>query len=219
MIYKLSSGLLFALLIAAITLWLGKCSSEKALKTEIEKQKNKTEQLHEFYLAWIDSCKNAKIVKDKIVYVDRWHEGETVKIPAAVDSVEIAKAISEKLYIKNYRGKKEFDDLTLNWHIKTYGELLGFNIESYKLNVEQHHSTAVITKPAPPQDPIIEYKYRRGWYLTGAVGNGMESWTEWKSIEGGIGYMTRKGVSFGVDYQNFDGGEFVKVRLSYYFGK
>ena len=220
---------LLAGLIALATLFITKCSENRELQTALVEEKLKGEQQHDFYMAWLDSCENAKIVKDSIVYVDRWYPGKTIEVPQAVDSILVANIINQQneeqeLYIKNYRGKRELKDMTLNYHIKTFGDLLAFDIESYKLNIEQHHSTAVITKPSPPN---VVYKYRRGWYLTGAAGNNLQEWTGWNSIEGGIGYMTRKGIAFGADYQYYslvvDGvkhkDHFGKFRLTYFFGK
>jgi len=235
MLQKILNGVLISALIATTTLWLNQCHNENREVVKLEKKISqdslKIEQLHTFYLAWIDSCEAAIIVEDSIIYEEKWYPGETVQVPVAVDSLKVAEIVNEKnkksdLFIKNYRAKYSFEDLTINYHVKTYGDLLAFGLDSYMLNVETHHNTAVVNKPAPPSDPIIKYRYRRGFYLTAAAGNDLSKWTSWTSIEGGFGYLTRKGVSFGADYQYLSlplGGDkifgrFIKIRFGYYFG-
>ena len=235
MLNKILNFVLLAGMLVSGSWGVFQCSSNNKevakLEKRIEKKDLQLEQLEQFYLAWLDSCDNAIILNDSIVYIERWYPGETVQVPVAVDSVKVAEIINEKgkesLFIKNYRAKYDFNDLTINYHVKTYGDLLAFGLDSYKLNVETHHNTAVINKPAHPSDPQIEYRYRRGFYLTAAAGNNLSQLTSWTSLEGGIGYMTRKGVSFGADYQYLSlpngedkiYGHFAKIRFSYFFGR
>jgi len=219
MISKITNIALVILLGAAVALWLSDCSAKRKLEEKIEGKQTEIQELHTYYIAYLDSCKAAKVVKDSIVVVERWYPGKVIEIPAAVDSVKVYQTIAET-YKREYKGRIEFENLTAYYRAKTTGTLDQLEITSYAVTSEDHYSTAVITAPPPPQKPVVEYRYRRGWYLSAAAGNDLKSWTSWTSLEIGAGWMTRKGVAFGVDYQYLHDRPYslVKIRASYFFG-
>ena len=233
--YKIVSIVLIMLLAASTTMWLTTCSDKKELKKVIESKDIKIAELHTFYLAWLDSCEQAYVQVDSIVYQDRWLPGKVIKIPQAIDSTLVYNIVNGQIelpeggetYIRDYSGSLELEGLTAYYKAKTIGELIGLEITSYKLDEIHHYNTAVITKPPPLVDSELTYIYRKGWYITGAVGNNMQSFTSWTSIEFGFGYMTKKGISFGLDYQYLSlpsndtkvFGSLAKVRMNYFFGK
>lgn len=234
--YKILSIVLFGLLIASVTLWLSRCNSDRKiiddLQGQLRQQGNDIDSLHSFYLAWLDSCEQAHVVDGEVTIVERWYPGKVIRVPAAVDSVLIQRTLNTRedadhIFVREYTGRAEFEDLTAYYRAKVAGALTHLEITSYMVNEKHTQSTAVITKPSPPQKPKIEYVYRRGWYVTAAAGNDLSSWRTWNSLEGGIGYMTRKGISFGADYQYYVHphnderlkGQFAKIRMSYFFGK
>ena len=204
MINKILNYGLGAVVIFLLTMYLTTCSQKKELENKIIEKEAESERVTDFYLAWIDSIRQAKIVVDSLVYVDRWHPGETIKIPQAVDSILVAEIINEKgnqpLYIKNYRGEKVFEDLTLNYHIKTYGELIGFNIESFMVKEEHHYNTAVVTKPPKPTMEVL--KKRSHLYLM--FGLNARFAPGLSGVSTGLNFISKNGWGLGVRYMRVD---------------
>lgn len=232
MIRKVIYGILIFLILACGGWAVWERNGKLEAKLEVKTQEA-------FYVEWIRNCENAQIVNDSIVYDTTFLPGEVIMVPTPIDSHLVAEIIlgnieyiapdvslpdTFKLYYRTYRDSKELEGITFKYEIKTLGELLDFEILNYSLVGATAYNTAVITKPSEPT-PV--YVYRSGWYLMGAVGNDMQSWTSWTSIEAGIGYMTKKGVSFGCDYQYLSlpyndeniQGSYIKARIGYFFGK
>lgn len=206
MIEKIIRFVLIGVVIAIATLYLSDgCSHKK----EIKRFEKDVALLNERYINCLNAHKKTDTIRDTV-----YLPGQVIEIPVSIDSHFV---VIDTVYQRTYEDKTKTKDFEIDWTIVTLGELQKFKINGYKLFKESIIETVTIIEPKE----VLVTKYRSGWYITGAIGNDFSSWSSWVSIEGGLGYTTKKGVGFGVDYQygrvNDDFFRLGKVRLNYQF--
>jgi hypothetical protein len=234
---KIIKAILLVALIG-LSIWgITECSAKKNLKeliVEINKENNRQIKYHN---AKYDSCVRAKEKIDTIYDTITKYTGIKYisKDLTAQDSQKIFNyfAIHSQsgdtidIYEVVYYDTLKTPDFELFWYVKVMGHLQEISFPEYTIYKEKIIKQWVINNPPPPVDPVIEYKYRKGWYLAGSVGNQLKSWTSWSKIRFGTGYMTRKGIAFGTSYEYFSydtpekvfNGNFINVDFTYFFGK
>lgn len=235
--YKVISILLGMAVIGSLIWGVTQCSSKIEFKNAIVDIGIEHSKQIKYRIACYDSCVSSKkktdTIRDTIPKYLGWRYKEKELTPADSQLIYNYFAINAQtgdtleVFEVTYDDTLYTEDFELYWYAKVVGYMSELGFPGYKIYKEKIIESWIINNPPPPVDPVIEYVYHKGWYITGAVGNDFRKWTSWTSIEGGIGYMTRKGVSFGADYQYLSlpyndkkvYGSFVKIRLNYFFGK
>ena len=235
--YKIGSIILGIFLIGSLIWGVTECSSKKEFKQVIVDIGIEHSKQIDYQNARYDSCVAAKkktdTIRDSIPVYLGWKYLEKELTPADSQRIYNYFAINAQtgdtmdIFEVTYEDTLYTLDFELYWYAKVVGYLQELTFPGYKIYEEKIIESYVINNPPPPVDPVIEYIYRKGWYITGAAGNDFTKWTSWTSIEVGVGYMTPKGISFGIDYQHLSlpyndkkvYGSFGKIRMNYFFGK
>jgi hypothetical protein len=233
MINKIKLIGLFILFVLMSGLYIQECIKRQHVDGLNIAQMEQFELERNYLISKYDSCLLSKSTIDTIRDTIFKYLGYKYikKELTAVDSIKIHEYFllsddgtdTVDIYEKEYDGILESEDFELVWYARVFGELEELSFPHYRVYKEKIIENWVINNPAPPSEEKIEYKYRRGIYLEGSLGNSMESWKSWESIDGGIGYLTRRGISFGINYEYFVfkdiRGQFLRLRLRYYLGK
>ena len=179
-------------------------------KKEVKRLEGDIVLLNERYINCLNAHKETDTIRDTV-----YMPGEVIEVPVAIDSHFV---VIDTVYERTYEDKTMTKDFEIDWTIVTLGELKRFRVNGYKLFSETIVETITIIEPG---EKVFVSEYRSGWYLTAAIGNNFSSLSSWSSIEGGLGYTTRKGVGFGLDYQYGNVGDnffrLGKVRFNYQF--